>query len=310
MNGKPTELSCLLGRRDRRGHHRLSGNMAPSSLPVTAWRAPPTDGTCVVIRLQNIQVDSGAAARRLELARAPQGKTRADQALAILRANSKRSRARVDMISESRPVAWWDMTAHGANPTDPVTPLWWSDQFRCLLGFVDESDFPNLLGSWSSRLHPEDAAPTLAAFAAHLNDCSGRTVYDVKYRLRCRNGEYRWFGARGTTTRAADGTPLRVAGYLRSEAHPGMAGHHDLAAWLDTSTDAISVNTDAAPRKATAQKIRRLALYDSLTGLPNRTLFMDRMKQALLNCERRQPGLALLFLDLNRFKEINDTPRP
>ena len=51
-------------------------------------------------------------------------------------------------------------------------------------------------------------------FTAHLTDRTGRTPYDVEYRLRCKDGSFRWFRARGQTKRAADGTPLRVVGAL------------------------------------------------------------------------------------------------
>jgi diguanylate cyclase (GGDEF)-like protein len=55
------------------------------------------------------------------------------------------------------------------------------------------------------------------------------------------------------------------------------------------------------------QQIEKLALYDSLTGLANRRLFRDRVEQALLSARRRDEGFALMLLDLDRFKEINDT---
>ncbi|MCS0661020.1 putative bifunctional diguanylate cyclase/phosphodiesterase [Massilia terrae] len=69
----------------------------------------------------------------------------------------------------------------------------------------------------------------------------------------------------------------------------------------------LSINTDVTERKASVERIRTLALYDTLTGLPNRTLFADRLNQALAAAGRGGQGLAVLFIDLNRFKEINDT---
>jgi len=56
-----------------------------------------------------------------------------------------------------------------------------------------------------------------------------------------------------------------------------------------------------------SEENRRLALYDSLTGLPNRTLFLDRAEQAILAAKRQPAEVAVLILDIDRFKEINDT---
>jgi hypothetical protein len=83
-----------------------------------------------------------------------------------------------------------------------------------MLGFRDTTDFPNVLDSWASRLHPEDSGWVLEAFAAHLNDRTGRTPYDVEYRLQLKTGEYRWFRASGSTRRDGKGVPIRVAGAL------------------------------------------------------------------------------------------------
>ena len=121
---------------------------------------------------------------------------------------------RFDLIRMATADGTWDMVVNHDDPSNPDNPFWWSDQFRRLLGFHDEKDFPNVLASWASRLHPEERDATLAAFGKHLADRCGRTPYDVTYRLANKNREYRWFRARGDTLRAADGTALRVAGSL------------------------------------------------------------------------------------------------
>ncbi len=121
---------------------------------------------------------------------------------------------RFDLVRMATSDGLWDMEINPDDPSNPDNPFWWSDQFRRMLGFTSEKDFPNILSSWSSRLHPEDKDRTLAAFGKHLADRSGRTPYDVKYRLAMRDRNYRWFRARGETIRAADGSPLRVAGSL------------------------------------------------------------------------------------------------
>ncbi|MDR0496121.1 MAG: PAS domain-containing protein, partial [Treponema sp.] len=97
----------------------------------------------------------------------------------------------------------------------PDNRLTWSKEFRHMLGFTDEADFPNVLSSWSNRLHSDDRERTLNAFAAHMTDRSGKTPYDLEYRLMLKNGEYRHFRAFGTTMRDSSGIPLRVAGALQ-----------------------------------------------------------------------------------------------
>ncbi|ABM30639.1 EAL domain-containing protein [Paracidovorax citrulli] len=69
----------------------------------------------------------------------------------------------------------------------------------------------------------------------------------------------------------------------------------------------LAIDTDIGQRKATEREIQRLAFYDSLTGLPNRMLLMDRMRHALATAQRRRQGGALLFIDLDNFKTLNDT---
>ncbi|MDS4027423.1 MAG: EAL domain-containing protein [Candidatus Contendobacter sp.] len=68
----------------------------------------------------------------------------------------------------------------------------------------------------------------------------------------------------------------------------------------------IGVATDITAQKAAEQRIERLAYYDALTELPNRTLLTQRAKLALALAARHHTGLAVLFLDLDRFKEVND----
>ena len=123
-------------------------------------------------------------------------------------------KTRFELIRMATADGTWDMVVNHADPANPSNPFWWSDQFRRLLGFRNENDFPNVLSSWASRLHPEDREPTLAAFGRHLADRTGRTPYDVTYRLATKSRQYRWFRARGETVRSADGTALRVAGSL------------------------------------------------------------------------------------------------
>ena len=69
----------------------------------------------------------------------------------------------------------------------------------------------------------------------------------------------------------------------------------------------LAISTDIRERKSTQQEIQRLAFYDVLTGLPNRMLLMDRAEHALAQASRTHSGGAMLFIDLDNFKTLNDT---
>lgn len=132
-----------------------------------------------------------------------------------LKAKLEETLMRFSMVTQSSSEGLWDMVYPADGVLGPQTPFWWSDRTRQLLGYKDETDFPNVLDSWASKLHPEDKDPILNFFAEHLNERIDETSYDMLYRLKVRSGEYRWFSARGNTLRDANGKPLRVAGSLK-----------------------------------------------------------------------------------------------
>jgi diguanylate cyclase (GGDEF)-like protein/PAS domain S-box-containing protein len=91
------------------------------------------------------------------------------------------------------------------------------------------------------------------------------------------------------------------------EHYPAWVG---ITAVLDEEGDLASYVcffSDISERKASEQRIHRLAYYDALTHLPNRTLFQDRLFTALQQAERQKAWVVLMFLDLDRFKPINDS---
>ncbi|MCL2721626.1 MAG: transporter substrate-binding domain-containing protein [Treponema sp.] len=118
------------------------------------------------------------------------------------------------LTNDAAGINLWDMVVIDSDPVNPNNYFTWSKEFRNALGFNDESDFPNVLHSWSDRLHPEDKECVLTAFEAHISDYTGNTPYDIEYRLMMSNGQYRYFHALGTTLRDSNGTPLRVVGTL------------------------------------------------------------------------------------------------
>ena len=93
-----------------------------------------------------------------------------------------------------------------------MTSVEWSPEFRKMLGYKDEYDFPNRLESWSDLLYPDDKAKVLKEFEDTIQDYSGQKNYDVEYRLKVKNGEWRWFHAIGRLLRRDNGVPLSYVG--------------------------------------------------------------------------------------------------
>ncbi len=129
---------------------------------------------------------------------------------------------RFDISREMLHDGLWDIEVVAGDPANPKNTIWWSSQMRRLLGCNTVEEFPNTLESWTSRLHPDDSARAIAAFVAHVDDRSGKTPFDVDYRLKHKSGVYRWFRGRGQTRRAQDGSPQRVVGAITD-----IHAHHE-----------------------------------------------------------------------------------
>jgi len=122
--------------------------------------------------------------------------------------------AKLNLVVKATKIGLWDMEVVLDDPVNPSNTFVWSNEFRYMLGYTDENDFPNLLNSWSNLLHPEDKEAALDAFAKHILDKTGKTPYDVEYRLLRKTGEYNYFRASGESIRDKSGNAIRVAGAL------------------------------------------------------------------------------------------------
>ena len=118
-------------------------------------------------------------------------------------------RFRLRTVNEAVKSGMWYMKI---NPDFSIAYAIWSDEFRRMVGFRGESDFPNTIESWSSRLHPDDVEGTFSSFTACIKDLSGHTPYDADYRLKVHDGSYRWFHASGNVVRDKSGHPEEIIG--------------------------------------------------------------------------------------------------
>ena len=129
-----------------------------------------------------------------------------------------------------------------------------------------------------AMVHPDDLQELRGLLRAHLG---GRSKdFAAEFRVRMRNGDWSWIDARGTISERDElGMPMRMVGTFS--------------------------NIDA--RKHEEARMHRMAHEDPLTGLPNRVLLGDRLRQAIRSASRDGHKVALIYFDLDKFKPVNDT---
>jgi diguanylate cyclase (GGDEF)-like protein/PAS domain S-box-containing protein len=154
--------------------------------------------------------------------------------------------------------------------------LYYSARYWDMLGYAPD-EMPTDPEAWVRLTHPEDRA-WVAAFLEELL-LGPRQAYSIEFRLCHRDGHYVPVLSRGYILRDGAGKALRLSG----------------------------TNTDLTERKQVEHRIHELAYFDQLTGLPNRRFLIDELGQILARNGRAGRHGALLFLDLDNFKLLNDT---
>ncbi|MFG6415866.1 putative bifunctional diguanylate cyclase/phosphodiesterase [Roseateles sp. DC23W] len=152
-----------------------------------------------------------------------------------------------------------------------------SDRYLRLYGF-EPGDLDATPEAFDARTHPEDLARMAQDREDHF---AGRTpVYRNEHRVLSKDGQWRWVLSRGMViARDTTGKPLRMVG----------------------------THTDITERKRQETLVWQQARVDALTGLPNRRALRERIERALAQRASRGEELAVLFVDLDHFKEVNDS---
>jgi len=155
--------------------------------------------------------------------------------------------------------------------------VYYSQRWKAMLGH-DNEDIGTTPFEWFRRVHPEDLAQVQSLLQDHLE---GRTpTFESEHRMRHKDRGYRWVLSRGLAVRNGSGRPYRMVG----------------------------AQSDTTQRKLAEEQLIHDALHDALTGLPNRSLFVDRLSHRIRHSRREKDRLfGVLFLDLDRFKMINDS---
>lgn len=165
-------------------------------------------------------------------------------------------------------------------------------------------------------IHPEDAGPVEKERQDYLE--GRKPVYNTEYRLRDRNGEYRWFQVRGKMLCDIEGKPYRFTGsliditdrksyelQLHSSYRELELTYGELAATQSELRKQYDLLVDSRDRlKDKEEKLHKMAYYDSLSALPNRQYLLEELDRFIA---AGGEWAALMFIDIDNFKNINDT---
>lgn len=178
---------------------------------------------------------------------------------------------RYNLIASSSNDGIWDWDLQ-------TNKIFFDERWRAIIGYEAHDELADTLDEWMDRIHTEDLELFKTEIEATLTGWT--PTFKNEHRLQHHDGSYRWILSRGMAARHEDGTVYRVAGSI----------------------------IDITDSKGAEQQLLHNAFHDVLTGLPNRALFMDRLKRSLNRAKHRPDYMfAALFLDLDRFKVINDS---
>jgi diguanylate cyclase (GGDEF)-like protein/PAS domain S-box-containing protein len=181
----------------------------------------------------------------------------------------QRSEQRLQLVLQGTNDGWWDWDLQS---DACFLSLRWLEMMGCEATLAEEDG-----KFWRERIHSSDRLVFDRILDRALSGESESVECEI--RLRRDDGHYLPVLVRGTISRDSRGRALRFAGSI----------------------------LDLTERKRHEAHVHRLAFYDSLTGLPNRLLLLDRMQQAVLSSVRNGTIIAVLMIDLDRFKTLNDT---
>lgn len=155
--------------------------------------------------------------------------------------------------------------------------IYYSIRWKEMLGYK-ENEIGTDPNEWFKLVHPGDQKQVQAELVSHLKGLTSH--FKCEYRIRHSNGTYLWALSRGLAVRDTKGTVYRMAGS----------------------------QSDITARKMAEERLAHDAVHDALTGLPNRVLFLDRLQNRLERTKRNPDDLfAIMFIDLDRFKVVNDS---
>ena len=184
-----------------------------------------------------------------------------------------------DMLDEAQRIAHLGSFEYVAATQ---TTKWSEEEYR-IYGLDPATPSPQYEDLLARHIHPDDAARLHETFTEAIRN---NDVYEMEHRIVRPDGSIRW---------------------VYDRAHPYVDADGKLVRYVGATLDITERKEQERVRQQAEEQLRQLAHHDALTGLPNRLAFVASLEQALERAKRHKKKVALLFLDLDRFKQINDS---
>lgn len=179
------------------------------------------------------------------------------------------SEQRYELAVEGADCGIWDWDIK--NDIHYVSPKW-----KTYLGYC-ENELDNNFDTWANLLHPDEKESVISKVDSYILSKTGS--YENVYRMLCKDGNYKWILSKGKAIWNSEGKAIRLAGSF----------------------------TDISEHKHIEDRLNLLAYYDTLTELPNRVLFEIKIKELITEKNKSNTKFALIYMDIDNFKHINDT---
>lgn len=198
-------------------------------------------------------------------------------ALWILSTHIDEMQENLELVNQVLSSGFWSVEcAQSGNPES----VFFSHEFRKMLGYHDTLDFPNNLETWERGINPRDLEEVSRTFQEAFQDKTNEKKYDVEYRMRMADGTYQWFKDKGEVSRRADGTAFRMAG--------------------------IFINIDA--EKRARQYTQRVDAFHRAYTTANLCEYYVDLQENSFNSLKVEETLSGLFEESSTWDELIDLP--
>jgi diguanylate cyclase (GGDEF)-like protein/PAS domain S-box-containing protein len=236
------------------------------------------------------------------------------RALSISRAEAVAVHERLERVLAVSPVVIYTATLDPQQGQSSLDITYLSDNIAELVGFGKEH-FTSEPAHWYALVHPDDLQSMLLQ---NHPEAIARGTFERRYRVRHQQGRDIWVQDNLRLFPGSSLHSVHVVGSLlditeRMHAETELVRHRDHLQELvrEQTADLVAAKEAAESAMRDAKKAeehaRYLALNDALTGLPNRLLLQERLHQAMSHSQREGKKLAVMFIDLDRFKNVNDS---